>query len=152
MIRNDNSSRFGKFIEMQINKTTGNIHQARILNYLLEKSRLISQFEGERNFHIFYYFLKGMQPSELSKYGIDARTKLDEYGYLKGTAFLHNDDKMLGDVRASLKILPFKDAEDCVWRVIAAILHLGNINFREITGSKCEVINGESLREVCRLL
>lgn len=78
-IRNDNSSRFGKFIEMQINNASRTIHQACIHNYLLEKSRLISQFEGERNFHIFYYFLKGTETGALLKYGITAGAKLDDF-------------------------------------------------------------------------
>jgi myosin heavy subunit len=59
---------------------------------------------------------------------------------------------MLSDVKQSLKILPYSDAEECVWRVVAAILHLGNVSFKETPGGKCEVTNLESLKHVCRLL
>ena len=61
-IRNDNSSRFGKFIEMQFNKM-GKLVGARIKTYLLEKVRIAQQAESERNFHIFYELSKVSLPS-----------------------------------------------------------------------------------------
>lgn len=59
---------------------------------------------------------------------------------------------MLMEVKSSLKILPYADAEEAVWRVVAAILHLGNVHFREVAGSKCEITTADSLKHVCRLL
>ena len=52
-LRNDNSSSFGKFIEISFNTTSGVIIGASISNYLLEKTRITTQIEGERNYHIF---------------------------------------------------------------------------------------------------
>ncbi len=57
-VKNDNSSRFGKLITIVIDHETMSIKYSAIRNYFLEKSRIISQSFGERNFHIFYLFLK----------------------------------------------------------------------------------------------
>lgn len=56
-IKNDNSSRFGKLISLRLNAETVRIYHSSIKNYFLEKSRIISQSPGERNFHIFYQFV-----------------------------------------------------------------------------------------------
>jgi myosin V len=74
-IRNDNSSRFGKFIELQFMQT-GSLIGAVIETYLLEKIRLVYQTPGERNFHIFYELLSGITEDEkalffLKEYSIE---------------------------------------------------------------------------------
>ena len=66
-VRNDNSSRFGKYIELQF-KSTGSLIGATIETYLLEKVRLIRTEKGERNYHIFYEIMKGASEEELKEY------------------------------------------------------------------------------------
>lgn len=75
-IRNDNSSRFGKFIELQF-KQSGSLIGAAIDTYLLEKVRLIHQNMGERNFHIFYEMLAGVTPEERKDYFLKDYTAQD---------------------------------------------------------------------------
>ena len=77
-IRNDNSSRFGKYIDIHFNQR-GSIEGAKILQYLLEKSRIVHQAHDERNYHIFYCMLAGMSREEKQK--LDVQTA-EHYWYL----------------------------------------------------------------------
>ena len=79
--RNNNSSRFGKFIQVNFD-SIGAIHSATILNYLLEKTRLVFQAGIERNYHIFYQLIRAAEQNqnvELAKYSIEP---LEDYHYV----------------------------------------------------------------------
>ena len=82
-VRNDNSSRFGKYIDIHFDKR-GAIEGAKIEQYLLEKSRIVSQARDERNYHIFYCMLAGMSPEEKHKYNL---TSASDYIYLNQVNF-----------------------------------------------------------------
>jgi myosin-5 len=75
-IRNDNSSRFGKFIELTFHNS-GILCGASIETYLLEKVRLVHQMPGERNYHIFYELLVGLEDDQLDKYYLIDKTPED---------------------------------------------------------------------------
>ena len=83
-IRNDNSSRFGKYIDIHFNEK-GVIEGARIEQYLLEKSRIVSQNHDERNYHIFYCMLSGMTAEDKAKLELHDATY---YQYLIQVVYL----------------------------------------------------------------
>lgn len=76
-VRNDNSSRFGKYLEVYFKN--GSIIGAKVTQYLLEKSRIVTQAPGERNYHVFYELLGGINNTEKQKYGL---IEADKYFYL----------------------------------------------------------------------
>nr|CAD7588441.1 unnamed protein product [Timema genevievae] len=67
-VRNDNSSRFGKYLEVHFKE--GVILGAKVTEYLLEKSRIVTQAPEERNYHVFYEMLKGLSEEGKEKYGL----------------------------------------------------------------------------------
>lgn len=80
-VRNDNSSRFGKYIDIHFS-ADGRIQGARIEQYLLEKSRIVAQSRGERNYHIFYAMLAGLGREERKRLELDEGAA--KYAYLTG--------------------------------------------------------------------
>uniref|UniRef100_A0A8C8LRK9 Myosin VIIBb n=1 Tax=Oncorhynchus tshawytscha TaxID=74940 RepID=A0A8C8LRK9_ONCTS len=129
-IRNDNSSRFGKYVEIFFNKD-GAIEGARMEQYLLEKSRVCHQAMEERNYHIFYCMLAGMTAEQKKTLCLGNAA---EFSYLKrGDCIVcdgRDDAKDYTRIRTALKILAFTETH-CweILKLLAALLHLGNVSF-----------------------
>lgn len=143
--KNDNSSRFGKFIRLQFNQG-GVIVGTTIQSYLLEKSRVVGQGKGERNFHIFYQLTAGADQETKNKYLL---TSPKDYNFLKGGDCLQvsslDDKKEFQHTLQAMGVIGI-DAEeiDGIFRVMAAIMHLGNVEFEaQYGGEGCEVKNPE---------
>ncbi|KAG8034767.1 hypothetical protein G9C98_007843 [Cotesia typhae] len=153
-VRNDNSSRFGKYIDIKFSKN-GSIEGAKIEQYLLEKCRLVYQGQSERNYHIFYSILTGLSKEEKKKLNLSLP---ENYKYLCGSLECkgRNDAQEFANVKAAMKVLNFSDEE--FWSIIkllAAILHLGNINYKSVTMANMdasEIIDDATIKMLIELL
>ncbi|XP_042045753.1 myosin-6-like [Salvia splendens] len=128
-VRNNNSSRFGKFVEIQFNNR-GRISGAAIRTYLLERSRVCQLSDPERNYHCFY-MLCAAPEKDVEKYKLGNPRK---FHYLNQSNCYEldgvDDSKEYLTTRRAMDIVGISDEEqDGIFRVVAAILHLGNIEF-----------------------
>ncbi|KAI0494609.1 hypothetical protein KFK09_024750 [Dendrobium nobile] len=128
-VRNNNSSRFGKFVEIQFDNK-GRISGAAIRTYLLERSRVCQVSDPERNYHCFY-LLCAAPPEEIEKYKLGNPRS---FHYLNQSNCYElagvSDAKEYLATRRAMEIVGISTQEqDAIFRVVAAILHLGNINF-----------------------
>ena len=131
-LRNNNSSRFGKYLEIHFN-SQGEPVGANINNYLLEKSRVVGQIKNERNFHIFYQFTKAAPSNYRELFGVQEPSS---YLYTSRSKCLDvngiDDHADFKETIKAMKIIGMSQAEqDNLFRVLAAILWLGNITFSE---------------------
>ncbi|CAD6237106.1 unnamed protein product [Miscanthus lutarioriparius] len=137
-VRNNNSSRFGKFVEIQFDKS-GKISGAAIRTYLLERSRVCQINSPERNYHCFY-FLCAAPSEDLKKYKLGDPSS---FHYLNQSACIKvdgiNDAEEYLATRKAMDTVGITDQEqEAIFRVVAVVLHLGNINFakgREVDSS-----------------
>uniref|UniRef100_A0A8C1IHQ2 Osteoclast-stimulating factor 1 n=1 Tax=Cyprinus carpio TaxID=7962 RepID=A0A8C1IHQ2_CYPCA len=122
----------GKYFEIQFSRG-GEPDGGKISNFLLEKSRVVSQNHGERSFHIYYQLLQGATKEQRENLGI---TTPDYYLYLNKsdtyTVEDVNDKTEFKDTMAAMSVVGLSlEAQDTVLQIVAGILHLGNIAFRE---------------------
>ncbi|KAL7238287.1 hypothetical protein ACSBR2_004402 [Camellia fascicularis] len=128
-VKNNNSSRFGKFVEIQFDKY-GKISGAAVRTYLLERSRVCQISDPERNYHCFY-MLCAAPPEDVKKFKLgDPRT----FHYLNQTNCYEvanvDDAREYLETRNAMDVVGIsQDEQDAIFRVVAAILHLGNIEF-----------------------
>ncbi|EEP77864.1 myosin-5 [Uncinocarpus reesii 1704] len=152
-LRNNNSSRFGKYLELQFN-SVGEPVGATITNYLLEKSRVVGQIKNERNFHIFYQFTKAAPQSYRDAFGIQ---QPQSYVYTSRSQCLDvagiDDAADFNDTLEAMKIIGLPQAEqDNIFRTLSAILWLGNMQFEEDDHSNASITDQSVIDFVAYLL
>uniref|UniRef100_A0A8C8AS48 Myosin IXA n=1 Tax=Otus sunia TaxID=257818 RepID=A0A8C8AS48_9STRI len=170
---NNNSSRFGKFIQVNYQET-GTVRGAYVEKYLLEKSRLVYQEHNERNYHVFYYLLAGASEEERSAFHLKQpeeyhylnqmtkkplRQSWDDYCYdsepdcfsVEGEDLKHDFERL----QLAMEMVGFlPKTRRQIFSLLSAILHLGNIRYKKKTyrDDSIDICNPEVLPIVSDLL
>eukprot|EP00736_Rhodelphis_marinus_P011117 Rmarinus@m.122 len=143
-IRNNNSSRFGKFVKIHF-ESSGRACAASIATYLPEKSRLIFQAKDERNYHILYQLCAGAEGQEREDWQVkDAK----DFAYLSNSGCFSvkdvDDAKEFPVVRHAMRLVGMEDPlQQKIFKLLSGILHLGNISFQDEDGDSSSVVAQE---------
>ncbi|KXN67518.1 hypothetical protein CONCODRAFT_82259 [Conidiobolus coronatus NRRL 28638] len=152
-LRNNNSSRHGKYLELQFN-TQGEPIGAFITNYLLEKNRVVNQIKNERNFHIFYQYCRGASQEYKDMFGISGP---ENFWYTNQSQCLQvdgiDDVKDYHDTLESMNVIGLSQDEQIgIHRVLALILWVGNVQFTEADNNSSFVTDADVTDFIAYLL
>ncbi|XP_038052103.1 myosin-IIIb-like [Patiria miniata] len=158
-VMNDNSSRFGKFLELKFSHD-GRIVGATIDQYLLEKSRVVSQGKGERNFHIFYYMFAGLTEQQLLNLLLSPPEKHRIINAVSGQGVYESEEeflfnqKMYDELQDIMELVGF--TQEDIWMIftiLSAIIQIADIDFDldDETGGSY-IVDEYILKVVCNLL
>ncbi|CAH0477798.1 unnamed protein product [Peronospora belbahrii] len=152
-IRNDNSSRFGKFIKIYYH-TDGTISGATTSHFLLEKSRIVGSAESERNYHVFYQMCAGMPMEEKNALKLKPAS---EFHFLNQGNCFHvpeindkKDFKELVEAMSTVGIPP--ELQHTIFRLVACVLHLGNMEFTENAKNESQIAHREDVTNLAKLM
>ncbi|XP_022732055.1 myosin-15-like isoform X4 [Durio zibethinus] len=127
-VRNDNSSRFGKFVEIQFD-ANGRISGAAIRTYLLERSRVVQITDPERNYHCFYQLCASGKDAEKYKLGHPSHCHYLNQSKTYELEGVSSAEEYMKTRRAMDIVGINHEDQEAIFRTLAAILHLGNIEF-----------------------
>eukprot|EP00917_Polyrhabdina_sp_WS-2016_P014637 GHVP01031990.1.p1 GENE.GHVP01031990.1~~GHVP01031990.1.p1 ORF type:complete len:828 (+),score=177.56 GHVP01031990.1:27-2510(+) len=157
-IRNNNSSRFGRFMQLQVAKG-GGIEYGSVRNFLLEKSRVLTQTPLERNYHIFYQLLKGTTPEQKKQFKLRG---LKDYKFINPVTL---DAPGIDDLEewglvdgAFESMMMSKEEKDTVYSIVSGVLAIGDVAIasveKEGVPDAAEIPESERIKfnEACELM
>lgn len=152
-VKNDNSSRFGKFIKILFDDQ-GRITGAHTNWFLLEKSRVVSQASNERNYHIFYQLLAGASAEQRKALLLDGSAEGYEYlRHARMTIAGVSDRDMFLELLQSFDTLGLSAAEQMGFlNIIAVILHIGNLEITSDRSGQARLPDTSQVEKICHLL